>query len=184
MCAGLFGGLLGANLAQLILAGAPGKTIEGGMVGGFIAVVLMKQRLGITRPVGDLFAPAIALGEAIGRIGCFVGGCCYGKVASVAWAVHDHDELRHPAQLYTSAGAALTFAVLIALERKRVLPENGLFYVQIALFCAMRFAVEFVRAGDVLAAGLTLAQLACIAGIAFALWKLWPLFGRPLAVAA
>src|ERR1700693_5511408 len=144
MGAGLIGGLIGANVAQLVLAGAPGKTIEGGIAGGFIAVVLLKRRLGIVRPVGDLFAPAIALGEAIGRIGCFVGGCCYGKVATVAWAVHDHDELRHPTQLYMSAGAALTFAVLIALERRRILPENGLFYVQIALFCALRFSVEFV----------------------------------------
>jgi phosphatidylglycerol:prolipoprotein diacylglycerol transferase len=184
MLAGLFGGLLGANLIQLLFAGAPGKTIEGGIVGGFVAVVLMKQRLGITRPVGDLFAPAIALGEAIGRIGCFIGGCCYGKAASVAWAVHDHGELRQPAQLYMSAGAALTFAILIALERKRILPENGLFYVQIAMFCALRFAVEFVRAGDVTAAGLTLAQLGCIAGITYALWKLRPLLGRPIAVPA
>jgi phosphatidylglycerol:prolipoprotein diacylglycerol transferase len=184
MLAGLFGGLLGANLIQLLFAGAPGKTIEGGIAGGFIAVVLMKRRLGITRPVGDLFAPAIALGEAIGRIGCFVGGCCYGKAASVAWAVHDHDELRHPTQLYTSAGAALTFALLIALERKRVLPENGLFYVQIALFCMLRFAIEFVRAGDVAAAGLTLAQLGCIGGFAYALWKLRALSARPITAAA
>jgi prolipoprotein diacylglyceryltransferase len=83
-----------------------------------------------------------------------------------------------------SAGAALTFAILIALERKRILPENGLFYVQIAMFCALRFAVEFVRAGDVTAAGLTLAQLGCIAGITYALWKLRPLLGRPIAVPA
>ena len=159
MLAGLFGGLLGANLIQVMAAGAPGKTIEGGIAGGFLAVIWMKRRLGIVRPVGDLFAPAIALGEAIGRIGCFVGGCCYGKAASAAWAVHDHDALRHPTQLYSSGAAALTFALLVFLERKRVLPENGLLYVQIALFCAFRFGIEFAREGDVAAAGLTLAQI-------------------------
>jgi phosphatidylglycerol:prolipoprotein diacylglycerol transferase len=181
MSAGLIGGLVGANVAQFVLAGAPGKTIEGGIAGGFIAVVLMKRRLGIVRPVGDLFAPAIAIGEAIGRIGCFIGGCCYGKVASVALAVHDHGADRYPTQLYTSAAAFATFGLLMVLERRKVLPENGLFYVQISLFCLTRFALEFFREGSALQIGVTTAQLGCVAGIAYALWKLAPLMTRRVA---
>jgi len=184
MGAGLIGGLIGANVAQLVLAGAPGKTIEGGIAGGFIAVVLLKRRLGIVRPVGDLFAPAIAIGEAIGRIGCFIGGCCYGKATVVAWAVHDHGGERHPTQLYTSGAAFLTFGILMVLGRRRGLPENGLFYLQIVLFCLSRFAIEFVREGNALQIGLTLAQLGCAGGIAYALWKLQPLLFRRIGAVA
>jgi phosphatidylglycerol:prolipoprotein diacylglycerol transferase len=175
MAGGLIGGLAGANLAQLIAAGTPGKTIEGGILGGFLTVIWLKRNLGITRPTGDMFALGIAAGEAVGRIGCFVGGCCSGKVVTgAALAVHDHGAFRHPAQLYLSFSAALTFAILVYLERKRILPENGLLWVQLALFCIARFAIEFVRDGNVTPVGLTLAQIACLAGFGFALYKLRP----------
>ncbi|HLY02093.1 MAG TPA: prolipoprotein diacylglyceryl transferase family protein [Candidatus Cybelea sp.] len=172
MAAGLLGGLAGANLVQLLATGLPGKTIEGGIVGGWLAVIWMKRRLGITRPTGDLFALAIPAGEAVGRIACFVGGCCYGKAAGVAWAVHDHGALRHPAQLYLSLAAAVCFLALLAIERMRFLPENGLFYLGGALFCVDRFIVEFFREGSAMPLGITFAQAACIAGLAFFGWKL------------
>ena len=170
--AGLVGGLAGANLVQLLATSFPGKTIEGGIVGGWLAVIWVKRRLGITRPSGDLFALAIPAGEAIGRIACFVGGCCYGKAAGVAWAVHDHGAWRHPAQLYLSVAAAACFAALLAIERMRFLPENGLFYLGGALFCVDRFIVEFFREGPTTPLGVTLAQTACIAGFLFFAWKL------------
>lgn len=171
MTAGLLGGLAGANLVQWLATGLPGKTIEGGIAGGWIAVVLAKRALGVTRPTGDLFALALPAGEAIGRIACFIGGCCYGKVTSVAWAVHDHDAWRHPTQLYLSLAAAVSFAALYTIERRMRLPDNALFYAGGMLFCADRFAVDFFR--DVAAApiGLTAAQLGCCAGFAFFAWK-------------
>lgn len=184
MQAALIGGLLGANAAQLIATGTPGKTIVGGIVGGYLAVMWMKRRLGIKRPTGDLFALGLPAGEAIGRLGCFVGGCCFGKAATVAWAVHDHGMLRHPTQLYLAFAAAASFALLFYLERKRFLPENGLFYVQIALFCATRFVIEFFRVGEVSAIGLTVAQLAALAGLAFAMYKLAQLTNRRAFAAA
>lgn len=170
--AGLIGGLAGANLLQLFATGLPGKTIEGGIVGGWLAVVWMKRRLGITRPTGDLFALAIPAGEAIGRIACFIGGCCYGHAASVAWAFHDHGSLRHPAQLYSSLAAASCFFILLSLERRRALPENGLFYLGGLLFCGERFVVDFYRDAPVTPLGLTLAQAACLAGAIFFAIKL------------
>jgi phosphatidylglycerol:prolipoprotein diacylglycerol transferase len=166
--AGLFGGLFGASALQLI-------------AGGWLAVVLAKRSLGVRRPLGDAFAFAIAGGEAIGRFGCFFAGCCYGKVANVPWAVHDHGELRHPTQLYSALAAFATLAIIAVLERRRALPENGIFYVQGALFCALRFLVEFYR--DVPAyAGFSLAQYACIAGFAFFAWKLRALLGVTLSL--
>jgi phosphatidylglycerol---prolipoprotein diacylglyceryl transferase len=184
MAAGLVGGLAGANLLQLLATGLPGKTIEGGIIGGWLAVIWMKRRLGITRPTGDLFALAIPAGEAIGRIGCFVGGCCYGTAAHVAWAVHEHGALRHPAQLYLALGAAVCFTILLLIERRRMLPENGLFYFGAVLFCVDRFSVEFFRANQPFALGLTLAQLGCCIGAAFFAHKLVTLMKPRLAEGA
>lgn len=172
MTAGLLGGLAGANLVQFAVTGLPGKTIEGGIAGGWLAVVIAKRYLGVTRPTGDLFALALPAGEAIGRIACFIGGCCYGKVAAVAWAVHDHDAWRHPTQLYLALAAALCFLALLAIERRVHAPENALFYFGGMLFCADRFAVEFFRDAAPATFGLTLAQMACIAGFAFFALKL------------
>ncbi|MBV8491498.1 MAG: prolipoprotein diacylglyceryl transferase [Candidatus Eremiobacteraeota bacterium] len=178
MGAGLLGGLLGANLAQLLATGLPGKTIEGGILGGWIAVVAAKRYFGISRSTGDLFALAIPAGEAIGRIACFVGGCCYGKAASVAWAVHDHGLWRHPSQLYLALGAAACFGLLFAIERRRLLPENGLFYLGGMLFCVDRFIVDFFRDVAPIGGSLTLAQIGCCIGFALFAWKfatlLWP----------
>lgn len=169
---GLIGGLLGANLVQILATGAPGKAIEGGIAGGWIAVILAKQAIGLRRPTGDLFAVALSAGEAIGRIGCFIGGCCYGKAAQLAWSVHDHGAWRHPAQLYSSAGAAATLALLLWIERKHVLPENGLFFVQGMCFCALRFGVEFFRETPAkLYGGLSLVQVACFIAFAFFSYK-------------
>jgi phosphatidylglycerol:prolipoprotein diacylglycerol transferase len=152
--AGLLGGALGAQITQLVAC-------------GYLAVVYAKRRLGIRRPTGDLFAFAIATGEAIGRIGCYFAECCYGKVTSLPWAVFEHGALRHPTQLYASAGAIFTLAILVALERRRTLPENGIFYVQGTIMCGFRLALDFVRDVPTLAFGLTTAQLAAAAGLAF-----------------
>ena len=176
MAAGLIGGLAGANLMQLLATGLPGKTIEGGIIGGWLAVVWMKRRLGITRPTGDLFALAIPAGEAIGRIGCFVGGCCFGKATAFAIAVHEHGAWRHPAQLYLSLAAVLSFTILAMVERRHILPPNGLFYLGGILFCLDRFLIEFARSGPSAALGLTLAQWAALAGVTFFAWKLVQLF--------
>src|SRR5579862_6940603 len=83
MQAGLIGGLVWANVAQWVFGGTPGKTVLGAIAGGYLTVVLFKRYLGLKRPLGDLFAVALCAGEAVGRWGCFFGGCCYGKPASI-----------------------------------------------------------------------------------------------------
>jgi phosphatidylglycerol:prolipoprotein diacylglycerol transferase len=165
--AGLLGGALGAQITQLLVGGVPGKSLLGGVACGYAAVVYAKRELGIRRPTGDLFAFAIATGEAIGRIGCYFAECCYGKVTSLPWAVYEHGALRHPTQLYASAGAIATLVVLVVVERRRTLPENGIFYVQGMSMCGFRFALDFVRDVPTVAFGLTTAQLFAAAGLAF-----------------
>jgi phosphatidylglycerol:prolipoprotein diacylglycerol transferase len=178
-CAGVLGGALGAQLVQFVVGGVPGKSLLGGIAVGYLAVIYAKRRLGITRPTGDLFAVALAAGEAIGRIGCFFAGCCYGKATTLPWGVYDHGALRHPTQLYSSLAAALTLALLVYLERKRVLPENGLFYVQIAFLCALRFPIEYARDVPAFAFGLTTVQIACVFGFAIFTWRLARLLAKP-----
>jgi phosphatidylglycerol:prolipoprotein diacylglycerol transferase len=176
--AALAGGAAGAVLVQWTLGGVPGKSLLGGVAVGYLAVIYAKRRLGITRPTGDLFAVALSAGEAVGRIGCFFAGCCYGKVTTLPWGVYDHGALRHPTQLYSGVAAALTFALLVYLERKRVLPENGLLYLQIAVLCALRFPIEFVREVPSTVLGLTTVQVACIGGFGFFAWRLRRLLAK------
>jgi phosphatidylglycerol---prolipoprotein diacylglyceryl transferase len=166
MIAGLIGGLAGANLVQLMATATAGKTILGAVACGYLAVVYAKKRLGIRRPTGDLFAFGISAGEAVGRFGCLLAGCCYGKETSVPWAVWQHDAYRHPTQIYLSLAAALTFLILVQFQRLKP-PENATFFLQGVIFCTLRFAVEFFRAGGITVGSLTESQWACIAGTIF-----------------
>jgi phosphatidylglycerol:prolipoprotein diacylglycerol transferase len=166
MAAGLVGGLAGANLVQYLVTHEAGKTVLGGIAGGWLAVMLVKRRLGIRRSTGDLFAVAVSAGEAVGRWGCYFGGCCYGKPTAVPWAIWQHDAHRHPTQIYMSVANAAILAVLLRIEGTKP-PENTLFYVQGVLYCATRFAIEFFRDAAPALGGLTDAQWGCLAGFAF-----------------
>src|SRR5438874_1495504 len=73
---GILGGLACANLAQRFASGSAGKTVLGAVAGGYLCVMAGKKLMGLRRPLGDLFAVGICAGEAVGRFGCFFGGCC------------------------------------------------------------------------------------------------------------
>ena len=94
-----------------------GKTIVFGLVGGYFGVELAKALLGVRVKTGDSFAVPVAAALAIGRLGCFVAGCCHGTVTTLPWGVDFGDGLRrHPTQLYESAfhlTAALVLAWLV-----------------------------------------------------------------------
>jgi phosphatidylglycerol:prolipoprotein diacylglycerol transferase len=166
LSAGLTGGLLCAVLAQFLFTHTEGKSILGGVAGGYITVVLFKRRIGLRRSTGDLFAVALSAGEAVGRWGCYFAGCCYGRATTVPWAIYQHDAWRHPTQIYSSAAAAAILGVLLLVERRRP-PENLLFFLQGTLFCIARFVIEAFREGPVLAIGLTSAQVGCAVGIVY-----------------
>ena len=174
---GLVAGLVSANLAQWVFGGSPGKTVLGAIAGGYVCVWLTKRHLGLRRPTGDLFAVALCAGEAVGRLGCFFGGCCYGKPAHVPWAVWQHGAWRHPTQLYLSAACVLILAAMWRVSRSNP-PEDALFCVDGALYCAARFTIEFYRVSPPIGGGLTVAQWACLAGFGFFVTRLWLLFRR------
>ncbi|WP_027722645.1 prolipoprotein diacylglyceryl transferase [Maridesulfovibrio zosterae] len=121
-----------------------------GSLGGLLFLKSKKQDI---MPWLDCFAPAIALGQAIGRIGCFSAGCCYGKHTDLPWAVtfRNTDSVAplfyplHPTQIYHSLAGIITFVIL--LQAKKYLKNDGkitgLFLVLFSLF---RFIIEFFRA--------------------------------------
>jgi len=137
------------------------KIWEGGLVfyGGLILALpsalwyIRKHHLDGWR-ITDIFAPSIAIGHAVGRIGCFAAGCCHGRLCELPWAVtfHDPESLAttgiplHPTQLYESAGEFLNFLILITLTRYQSF-KGQLFWTYIFLYSVLRFVVEFFR-GD------------------------------------
>ena len=107
----------------------------------------------------DLFAPGIALGHAIGRFGCLMAGCCYGRTTDLPWGITFTNTLAaanvgtpldivlHPTQIYEAIAELSVLAVLLASERRwRPFPGRT-FWTYLLLYSTARFIIEFYR-GD------------------------------------
>lgn len=135
--------------------------------------------------VGDLAAPAFALAYSIGRIGCFLNGCCYGRACSLPWAVRfDADGLghaftppSHPTQLYASAMSLVIFGILHRM-RKKPHRDGQILLAYATLYAAYRFINDFFRAGAssrFVFGWLTEGQLAALIAVpvlAFIWWRM------------
>lgn len=137
--------------------------------GGFILATvwalffLQRQRLAPLATL-DIIAPFLALAQAIGRIGCFLNGCCYGIAATFPLAVRFPGELitRHPVQLYSSLLLLIIFVMLRLIQAKsRKHAFSGEVFLLYCLFySALRFFLEYMRADNLrILANLTLHQL-------------------------
>jgi phosphatidylglycerol:prolipoprotein diacylglycerol transferase len=129
--------------------------------GGLIAALgvawwyLRKTKLPPLR-TADVFAPAIALGHAIGRVGCFMAGCCWGVACDRPWAVTFTNPTAndlvgvplnrplHPTQLYESISEFIIFAILYRMVNRRHV-EGTIIATYLILYGAARFIVEFYR---------------------------------------
>lgn len=108
--------------------------------------------------LGDVYAPGVALGHSIGRLGCFAAGCCWGKPTNLPWAVTFINPYSarivgvplgvplHPTQLYEAAAEGVIFALLVLLWRRRSFPGQ-VFAGYLMLYAVARFVIEFFR-GD------------------------------------
>lgn len=137
------------------------KIWQGGLVfsGGLIAVAgamtwyLRRHRLSFWA-TGDLWAPALALGQALGRIGCFMAGCCYGQPTDLPWGVvfsHPHTLAPqniplHPTQAYSALGGFAIFFILLFLYSRRKF-QGQVFLWYLILHSTARLFVERFR-GD------------------------------------
>lgn len=138
------------------------KIWEGGLVfsGGIIAVLLTilwyVRRQGLSFwEVCDLWAPGVAIGQAIGRIGCLMAGCCYGRPTSLKWGVVFTDPhslaprnvALHPTQIYSSISGSIIFIVLILLYAKKKF-AGQVFLWFLILHSTARLAIERFRGDD------------------------------------
>jgi phosphatidylglycerol:prolipoprotein diacylglycerol transferase len=127
----------------------------------------------------DILAPGLALGESLGRIGCFFAGCCYGRPTDLSWGVtftHPNSLAKlgvslHPTQLYSSAAAVLMFIILVSFRRfKRA--DGQIVFLYVLLYALGRLFIENVRGderGLLIASYLTLTQTIAIVLIPVAL---------------
>ncbi len=124
-----------------------GKTIVGWLIGGVIGVWFAKWKFGIRWRFWNAIAPAVALGIAIWRIGCFLWSDAVGVPTNLPWGINFWDViLRHPTQLYESLFCFLLFLYFVfALGKRKDLKEGELFTVFIVAYFIFRFFVEFIR---------------------------------------
>ncbi len=134
-----------------------GLVFYGGILFAVPTVIWYAKKNGLALwSMADVFAPSIAIGHSIGRIGCFFAGCCYGKPAEgLPWAVTFTNPQSlaqigiplHPTQLYESAGEFINFLLLITLSRHKSF-DGQLFLTYVLFYSGLRFIVEFFR-GDI-----------------------------------
>jgi phosphatidylglycerol---prolipoprotein diacylglyceryl transferase len=152
------------------------KLWQGGLVfsGGVVCVILgvlwytRRHQLSFWK-MADMWAPAMAIGQGIGRIGCFMAGCCYGKPTGSDWGMvftnpHSLAPLNiplHPTQLYSSVSNFIIFFVLLLLHRKKAF-DGQVFLWLLVLHSTARLFVERFRGDDrgmVFQSGMTVTQL-------------------------
>jgi len=203
----LVGSILGARLAFVLMNpkvqfldlqdilryGLGGLSFHGGLIGGFLggSIYIFVTRMNFWR-VTDCAAPAIAIGYAITRIGCFLNGCCYGKETTLPWGMRfpfspdafPHTHAVHPTQLYASAMGFLMFGIVLLLSRGKSLGRAGrLFMVLLVLEGIERFTMEIFREPDPKFTGLlTPAQWVSIAVLIIGVVGFFLLPKRPAVV--
>ncbi len=150
------------NLIQLLNT----KTIMGGLFGGLLGVELAKKQIGETHSSGDLFVFPIILGIFIGRVGCFLSGVnefTYGEETSFFLGMDLGDGLlRHPVALYELVFLVVLFIVLKRLKPKLQYTNGLLFKWFMILYFTFRFFIEFLKPNVFYIAGLSSIQILCV----------------------
>ncbi len=178
----VFGAGLGAYLfgsLNLWFSGLPGiaRSVEGALVGGTVAIELYKYRNGISIRTGARFALPLAIGIAIGRVGCFFAGLddfTYGTPTTLPFG-HDFGDgiPRHPVQLYESAAMAAfaIFYIVAVVKRSSFVISNG-FYLALGYYGLQRFVWEFLKPYGAVFGSLTLFHLLSLIILLYAVFML------------
>ena len=136
-----------------------GGDFYGGVLGAVLTILIYSYVYNMPLlPVLDTFAAALPLGHAIGRLGCFAAGCCYGKPTTLPWGVRFSNPLAaqvagtpldvslHPTQLYESAAEFINFAILVWLGKRQQF-RGQMLGTYFLLYGFERGTIEFFR-GD------------------------------------
>jgi prolipoprotein diacylglyceryltransferase len=149
---------------ELLLAPG-GKTIVGGLLGGWMGVVAVKKMTGFQRRAGDLFAVPLCVGIAVGRVGCLLAGLAddtYGKPTTLPWAVNLGDGIgRHPVQVYE-----IFFLTIlgVVVSRRAKLPDGARFRIFLGSYLSWRMLIDFWKPQPLIGA-MNLIQWSCLTGI-------------------
>jgi phosphatidylglycerol:prolipoprotein diacylglycerol transferase len=145
---------------ELLSLARSGGVFYGGLILAVSVALWYIRRIGLPLwTTCDVFAPGIALGHVVGRLGCLFAGCCYGKPTSVPWAITFTDPFAatnvgtplnvplHPTQLYEAGAEALILLILLATERRGRPYPGRTFWLYILLYSISRYVIEIYR-GD------------------------------------
>ena len=137
-----------------------GGVLYGGLIAAVaVALIYLRRHKLPLWTTTDVFAPGIALGHIVGRLGCLLAGCCFGRPASVPWAITFTNPAAaanvgtplgiplHPTQLYEAGAELLILGFLLAWERRGRPFPGRTFWTYMLLYGISRFAIEFYR-GD------------------------------------
>jgi len=187
-----------SNPSELLNLVRAGGVFYGGLIVSFLTGLFLVRRYKLAIwPTADMYAPGIALGHVIGRLGCLLAGCCYGRPTDAAWGMTFTDPVAaanvgtplgiplHPTQLYDAGAEMLILIVLLATEQKGRKFAGRTFWLYILLYAISRFIVEFYR-GDPRGAfgGFSTSQLVSLAIAPIAVVMLLRLKGAARAVTA
>ena len=193
----IIGGIVGSKLHYLIIhpdqfevAAFSGSGLVwygglfGGTVGVVIAALLSRMRIGL---VADVVAPALAMGYAVGRLGCFLNGDDYGRPTTLPWGMSfpkgepPTTAIVHPTQLYEVALSLVIFGLLVWVFAPRLRGSGSLFGVYLILAGIERFVVEFVRTNTPALLGLTQQQWISIGLVVVGAIVVWRVEGGAVA---
>jgi len=148
------------NPRELLSLARSGGVFYGGLILAVTVALWYIRRIGLPLwTTCDVFAPGIALGHVVGRLGCLFAGCCYGKPTSVPWAITFTDPFAatnvgtplnvplHPTQLYEAGAEALILVLLLGTERRGRPYPGRTFWLYILLYSISRYVIEIYR-GD------------------------------------
>jgi len=155
-----------SNPLEIIMINRGGLAVQGGIVASILCgyLFLRFNKINIWK-ASDLIVPFVALGQSIGRMGCFLNGCCYGVFIGscpIAEQSIQHFFMRLPVQLFASLAMLAVYVILRICLQKNILQSN-LVFLYVILYSGQRFVIDFFRA-DIqnFYFGLKLSQLICI----------------------
>ncbi len=172
------------NFIELLKFWRGGLVFYGGLIFAFaVGLWFVRKHHLDFRLMADLIAPSIAIGQSVGRLGCFFAGCCFGLPSRLPWAVTftDINSLAplgiplHPTQIYESAGTFAIFLILMVMRRKERF-QGRIFWYYLLLYSILRFFIEFYRGdprGWVIQEALSTSQAIAIPAVLLALYMVF-----------
>lgn len=161
------------NPQEIIKLWHGGLSWFGGFFLGSIAAIIYIRKKGLSvYKTLDLLIPFLALGQSIGRIGCLLNGCCYGKESSWGLYFPVHGRLLIPTQIFSSLSLLFIF-IILRIFQERPHKDGEVFFAYLTFYSTKRFLIEFWRADNkIMVFGLTYFQIISVIILFLSVWKL------------